>query len=220
MVAADTHLTKRFDDALALASDLHRTHWRKRSEGSEEPETPYMAHLLAVTAIVLEHGGSEDEAIAALLHDAVEDQGGKPTLEKIRGEFGDTVAEIVCGCTDTLYDPKPSWGPRKKQYIERLAKESCSVRLVAAADKLHNVRSVLADYLALGQKKETLWERFTGRRQGTLWFYRAVTTALQCADRSGEDRLDALVRELDRSVGDLEWAANGGTAILEFPGPD
>jgi (p)ppGpp synthase/HD superfamily hydrolase len=206
-----THLTKRFDDALLMASQIHREQPRKGSQ------TPYIAHLMAVTAIVLEHGGSQDEAIAALLHDAAEDQGGRTRLNEIRGKFGKPVADIVEGCTDTLASPKPSWGPRKQRYIERLEKEPYAVRLVAAADKLHNARSVLADYRAAG---EDLWPRFTGGRDGTLWFYRAVTNALKAGAKPGEDRLDALIRELDRTVMSLEEAANGGMRMTRYPGPD
>jgi (p)ppGpp synthase/HD superfamily hydrolase len=206
-----THLAKRFDDALVMASEIHREQPRKGSQ------TPYIAHLMAVTAIVLEHGGNEDEAIAALLHDAAEDQGGRTRLKEIHGKFGKPVEEIVEGCTDTLEDPKPSWGPRKRRYIERLETEPHSVRLVAAADKLHNARSVLADYQSTG---EALWSRFNGGREGTLWFYRAVTNALKAGAQPGEDRLDSLIRALDRTVIELEHAANGGARITRYPGPD
>src|SRR4029079_2561190 len=131
-------LSKRFDDAFQYASDLHRTQTRKSSG------TPYLAHLMAVAAIALEYGAMEDEAIAGLLHDAVEDQGGPPVLAEIRARFGDGVAEIVDGCSDTDQVHKPSWWPRKQRYVERLASAPSSVRLVVAADKLHNVQAVLA----------------------------------------------------------------------------
>lgn len=191
-------LTERFIDAISYATRLHAGQTRKGSD------TPYIAHLLAVTALVLEHGGSEEEAIAALLHDAVEDQGGRPTLEAIRTRFGDEVATIVAGCTDTDEIHKPSWRPRKERYIAHLRAAPYSVRLVSAADKLHNARSVLADYRELG---EPLWSRFTGNRDGTLWFYPAVTQALRDALQPGETELGALVHELERTVTALEAAA-------------
>ncbi len=156
------------------------------------------AHLLGVTAIVLEHGGDEDEAIAALLHDAVEDQGGRPRLEEIRGRFGDAVAEIVDGCTDADTVPKPPWRERKEAYLAHLPAASRSVQLVSAADKLHNVRSLVEDYRASG---EDIWQRFNGGREGTLWYYRAVLQRL--------DKLvgTPLVEQLERAIVELERLA-------------
>ena len=194
-------LSLRFDDALVFAADLHREQRRKGSD------TPYIAHLLAVTALALEHGAIEDEAIAALLHDAVEDQGGAQMLDKIRARYGDVVADIVAGCTDTDQEHKPSWRPRKVRYLAHIRKAPANVRLVSAADKLHNTRSVLADYRALG---EDLWPRFTGGREGTLWFYRAMVEALRQGRQPGEERLDALIAELDRAVSELEQLARSG----------
>jgi (p)ppGpp synthase/HD superfamily hydrolase len=192
-------LSRRFDDALLFASDLHRTQTRKGSG------TPYIAHLMAVAAIALEHGASEDEAIAALLHDAVEDQGGLPVLAEIRARFGDAVAKIVAGCTDTDQVHKPSWWPRKERFIERLASAPYSVRLIVAADKLHNVRSVLADYRRLHQD---LWSRFTGGKDGTLWFYRAVGDTLRQAAGPDETELNLLLDEIERNVRELERVVN------------
>ena len=120
-------LTERFTRALTLACDLHRTQARKGTQ------IPYVAHLLGVASIALEHGAAEDEAIAAVLHDAVEDQGGAPTLARIRSEFGEAVAEIVDGCTDTDVEPKPPWRARKEAYIAKIATKSASTRLVSAA---------------------------------------------------------------------------------------
>jgi (p)ppGpp synthase/HD superfamily hydrolase len=194
-------LSPRFDDALVFAANLHREQRRKGSN------TPYIAHLLAVTALALEHGAGEDEAIAALLHDAVEDQGGAPMLAEIRDRYGDTVADIVAGCTDTDQEHKPSWRPRKERYLAHIREAPASVRLVSAADKLHNARSVLADYRALG---EDLWSRFTGGREGTLWFYRAMVDSLREGRQPGEERLDALIAELDRVVSELEQLAQSG----------
>ena len=155
----------KFCDALTFATQLHANQMRKGKS------VPYIAHLLAVTSIALEHGATEDEAIAALLHDAVEDQGGLPTLEKIRARFGDAVARIVLGCTDsTVTDPakKPPWKERKVAYLAHLEQAAPSVRLISAADKFHNARSLLADYRLEG---EGVWERFNGGKDGTLWYY-------------------------------------------------
>ena len=182
-------LGPRFEEALTYAARLHREQVRKGSG------VPYLSHLLGVAGIALEHGASEDEAIAALLHDAVEDQGGAPTLAEIRRRFGDTVADIVAGCSDTDVVPKPPWRPRKEAYVAHLASASPSVRLVSAADKLHNARSILTDYRRLG---EAVWSRFTGRKEGTLWYYRAVVQAFRAYEPT------PLVDELERAVEEME----------------
>jgi GTP pyrophosphokinase len=195
-------LTTRFEEALVLAVRLHAGQTRKGTD------TPYISHLLGVTGIVLEHGASEDEAIAALLHDAAEDQGGRATLEKIRDRFGETVAEIVAGCTDSWTIPRPPWRMRKKAYIAHLRDASASVRLVSAADKLHNARTILADYRALG---ESLWSRFNGGREGTLWYYRALVGVLR--DTGPAQVVEAsIIEELDRVVSELERLASTGQA--------
>ena len=182
----------RFGEALAYASQLHALQKRKRVE------TPYVAHLLAVAAIVLEHGGDEDEAIAALLHDAVEDQGGAPRLNEICERFGAVVAEIIAGCTDADTIPKPPWRARKDAHIAHLPTASRSVQLVCAADKLHNVRALCEDYRHCG---ESLWQHFNGGRDGTLWYYRAV---LDCLDKlQGTE----LLAQLTRAVEELERLA-------------
>jgi GTP pyrophosphokinase len=185
-------LSPRFCDALVYATQLHRDQRRKGTH------IPYVSHLLAVTALVLEHGGTEDEAIAALLHDAVEDQGGAETREAIRERFGEDVAAIVDGCTDADTLPKPPWCERKKAYIEHIECAPRSVRLVSAADKLHNARAILADYRQLG---EPLWGRFNGGRDGTLWYYRALADAFHSVESN------ALTEELDRTVAELECMA-------------
>lgn len=187
--ALQESLTDRFRDALVLAFELHRTQRRKASE------TPYVAHLLAVASIALEHGATEDEAIAALLHDAVEDQGGAPTAARIREQFGSVVADIVVACSDTDVLPKPPWLARKDAYIAHVKTASASVRLVSASDKLHNARSVLADYRVIG---ELVWSRFTGGRDGTLWYYRSLADAFAAHGAS------PLVAELERVVTELE----------------
>jgi GTP pyrophosphokinase len=179
----------RFQEALVYASELHAQQRRKGSGA------PYVGHLLGVTAIVLENGGNEDEAIGALLHDAVEDQGGAPRLEEIRRRFGPSVAEIVAGCSDALTTPKPPWRQRKEKYLAHLPTAGRSVQLVSAADKLYNLRSIVEDYREHG---EAVWQRFNGGRDGTLWYYRSVIAAL--------DKLqDApLVGQLHRAVAELE----------------
>ena len=185
-------LSARFEDALVFAARLHSTQVRKGTQ------VPYVAHLLAVAGLVLEHGGDEDTAIAALLHDAVEDQGGAATREAIRARFGDHVTAIVDGCTDTDVTPKPPWRARKEAYLAHLPTTSDEVRLVSAADKLHNARTLLTDYRQWG---EAVWERFNGGRAGTLWYYRALVTTFRAVE------VTPLVEELDRTVTELERLA-------------
>jgi (p)ppGpp synthase/HD superfamily hydrolase len=185
---------EKFERALLYAARVHRDQYRKGTS------TPYVTHLLAVAALVGENGGREDEVVAALLHDAPEDQGGEATLENIRARFGDEVAQIVDGCTDTYEDPKPPWRERKERYLAHLANAPSSVCLVSSADKLHNARAVLSDYRLLG---EDLWERFNGGKEGTLWYYRAISDVLRTEDDS------PLVEELDRVVAELERLARG-----------
>jgi (p)ppGpp synthase/HD superfamily hydrolase len=158
-------LSERFEQAFRYAFELHRRQLRKGSR------TPYLAHLMGVAALVIEDGGSEDEAIAALLHDAPEDQGGLLVLEQIRQRFGDHVAEIVDGCTDTYETPKPPWRARKQRYLEHLRRAKPEVQRVSLADKLHNARSILSDLRGSG---DGLWTRFNGGKEGTLWYYRAL----------------------------------------------
>ena len=162
-------LTSRFDEALLFAAELHREQRRKGSG------VPYLSHLLAVSAVVIEHGGDEDEAIAALLHDAIEDQGGAATREEIRRRFGQRVTQIVDSCTDSDAVPKPPWRERKDKYLALLATAERSALLVSAADKLHNARSIVHDYRQIGA---ALWPRFTAGREGALWYYRQVTDVL------------------------------------------
>jgi GTP pyrophosphokinase len=182
-------LSNRFTEALTYATELHANQVRKGSG------VPYIAHLLGVASIALEYGASEDEAIAALLHDAIEDQGGAATREEIRRRFGDTVTEIVDGCTDAEIIPKPPWRQRKEAYIAHIPNASPSVLLVSAADKLHNARSILKDYRILG---EAVWERFKGGKEGSLWYYRALVEAFR---QTGSI---PLIDELERVVSDLE----------------
>lgn len=182
-------LGERFTRALDLAFELHRDQTRKGSA------IPYFGHLLGVTSLVVETGGSEDEAIAALLHDAVEDQGGRATLERIRAEFGDPVATIVEECSDSFGDPKPPWRERKQSYLERLESASEASLHVSLADKLHNIRTIVVDYRAVGEK---LWARFNAERDEVLWYYRSLA-AIFARRRAG-----ALATELGASLGELE----------------
>lgn len=186
-------LTARFEEALSYAARLHAAQRRKRTD------VPYVAHLLSVTAIVLEHGCDEDEAIAALLHDAVEDQGGAPRLAEIHQKYGPRVATIVAGCTDTDLTPKPPWQARKEAYLAHLTTADRSTQLVSAADKLHNARSLAEDYRTGG---EEVWARFNGGRAGTLWYYRAVLERLEkLTGTSLLDQLRRAVEELERLAG-------------------
>jgi GTP pyrophosphokinase len=194
-------LTERFPQALTLACELHRAQARKGTQ------IPYVAHLLAVASVALEHGANEDEAIAAVLHDAIEDQGGATTAALIHARFGTTVAEIVAACSDTDVVPKPPWRARKEKYIAHVRTASGSVRLVSASDKLHNARSLLGDYREHG---EELWSRFNGGKEGTLWYYRSLVDAFAAHG------MNRLVAELHRVVSELEELAT----ICENPSSD
>jgi (p)ppGpp synthase/HD superfamily hydrolase len=189
-------LTSRFEEALIYATQLHANQRRKRAN------TPYIAHLLSVTALVLESGGDEDEAIAALLHDAVEDQGGKKTLAEIQRRFGDKVASIVLSCSDTDTIPKPPWRVRKKAYIAHLEDASPESRHISLADKLHNARSILRDLRSSG---EETWKNFKGGKEGTLWYYRTLL------DKFKRDENNFLVDELDEVVNQIEELAKKPT---------
>ena len=193
MVAAPTKTPKlgdRFTDALVYATELHARQQRKGTD------VPYIAHLLGVTAIVLEDGGDEDEAIAALLHDAVEDQGGQPTLAIIRERFGERVAAIVLGCTDADTIPKPPWRWRKEQYIAHVRHASPSVRRVSLADKLHNARAILHDQRQIGND---VFVRFAGGIAGTLWYYRTLAQIfLDTNSGPNAAELDRVVTEMER----------------------
>ena len=184
-----TPLGPRFERALLFATRKHAGQHRKGTT------VPYVAHLLGVASLVLEAGGDEDLAIAALLHDVVEDCGGSPMLKEIRRRFGERVAHVVDGCTDTDVDPKPPWRQRKEDYIAHLRTADADTRLVSAADKLHNVRSIVATYREIGDR---VWERFHGKRDGTLWYYRTLLDEFQ------RKKSSPLIRELERAVIELE----------------
>ncbi len=188
------HLTKRFDDALIFALVAHAGHFRRGTE------IPYASHLLAVASIVMDYGGNEDEAVAALLHDSVEDCGIDP--EQMRARFGDEVANIVVACSDSLEknpDNKKRWRPRKEAYLEHLRTAPSPVLLVSAADKLHNVRSIVKDLTEIGYR---VWARFKGDKEGSLWYYETLVEILKAR---GEHR--TLVDELACAVAELQRLA-------------
>jgi (p)ppGpp synthase/HD superfamily hydrolase len=187
--AAHWPLTRRFEDALVYATQAHEGQRRKRSD------VPYVAHLLAVCALVLEDGGDEDEAIAALLHDVVEDQGGAARAADVRRRFGDRVADIVVACSDTDAWPKPPWRPRKEAYVSHVRTAPDAVRRVSLADKVHNARTILADYRAVG---EAVWQRFSAGGDDQIWYYESLVDALR--REAGSRLLD----ELARVVADLK----------------
>lgn len=187
-------LSGRFGEALEYAFHLHATQVRKGTD------IPYISHLLAVTAIVLENGGDEDQAIAALLHDAVEDQGGLPVLDEIRNRFGSRVAVIVDGCTDAYEFPKPPWQERKQRYLEHLQQAGRDVTLVSLADKLHNSRSILFELRFVGAE---IWERFKGGKEGTLWYYRSLVEAFH------QVLPGSLTEEFARVVAEIEVLSEG-----------
>src|SRR5437879_9597827 len=187
-------LGQRFLRAFLFAAEKHAGQARKSSA------IAYIGDLTGVASLVLEAGGDEDLAIAALLHDVVEDCGGVPMLKEVRRRFGKRVAKVVDGCTDADTYPKPPWRERKEAYIHHLRTADADTRLVSAADKLNNVRSVLADYREVG---ESIWSRFNGGREGTLWYYRALL------DEFLRRKPNRLTRELDRSVRELEGVTHG-----------
>src|SRR5947207_4825938 len=183
-------LSEKFEEALVYATQAHGNQMRKKTG------IPFVAHILGVTAIALEYGASETEAISALLHDTVEDCGGADRFRDIREKFCEDVAGIVDGCTDTYDTPKPPWLERKRAYIEHLKDSDSSIRLVSASDKLHNTRAILAELRRHGPE---VFERFAGKKEGTLWYYRALVTAF----REHGDHTD-LIDELDRVVTEIE----------------
>ena len=183
----------RFSQALVYANQLHNNQIRKGSN------IPYISHLLSVTALVLEDGGSEEEAIAALLHDAIEDRGGDKTRQEIQAKFGDKIAEIVEGCTESDITPKPPWKERKLATIDKLRYASPEVRRVTLADKVHNARSILGDWCRIGDK---VWERFKTGKSETLWYFKSI------AEVDRQLGSSYLGEELVRVVAQLEQTNN------------
>jgi (p)ppGpp synthase/HD superfamily hydrolase len=189
-MTAPTNLSPKFEEALLFAKQVHAGQLRKGSG------TPYFSHVLAVTSLVLEDGGSEKEAIAALLHDCAEDGGGQTILEQIRDRFGLEIAEIVLECSDTLEVPKPPWRARKQAHIDTLRTgrpESIRVKL---ADKLHNAHDLLR---SLHEHGLSVWKDFKGGKDGTLWYFREMH-AVFSETRSGFllDEFARLIEAIDQ----------------------
>jgi (p)ppGpp synthase/HD superfamily hydrolase len=182
----------KFDEALLLAHELHRHDVRKGTG------KPYISHLLGVCSLVVDYGGDEEMAIAALLHDAVEDHGGYPMLEQIRRQFGERVAHIVDGCTDSYVldaTKKEPWRQRKDVYLARLPLEDADVRMVSAADKLYNCRTILRD---LRREGIAALDRFNGGRKDTVWYYDQLVRSFRAAGSN------ELVEELAISVDEMK----------------
>ncbi len=191
--------SRRIDQALLYAHDLHRTQTRKGGG------VPYFVHLLAVAALVGDHGGDEDQVIAALLHDAVEDQGGDRTAAEIERRFGRRVAQIVLSCSDSRETPRPPWRERKERFLQHLPNAPEDALLVVLADKVHNACALVRDLESEGAR---VWSRFHGGRDGTLWYYREVTQILRARTTS------PLVRTLQHLVSRLETLAHKTDAQL------
>jgi (p)ppGpp synthase/HD superfamily hydrolase len=186
-------LSGRLDDAFTYARDVHATQTRKGTNA------PYIGHLMGVASIVMDDGGSEDEAIAALLHDAAEDHGGRPRLEDIRNRFGDAVAQIVEDCTDSWEEPKRPWAERKRAYIHHARKLPAPSLRVSAADKVHNAYAILRDLRNIG---EEVWDRFNATPDDVLAYYEGLVRAYR--DAGGGrlvDELDRIVRGIRREMG-------------------
>lgn len=187
-------LTEKFRSALLYALDLHADQVRKNKD------IPYFAHLLSVTALVMEAGGDEEETIAALLHDAVEDQGGRKRLAEIRDRYGARVARIVDGLTDAYHTPKPPWRERKEKYLQELKSASRSIVLISLADKVHNARAIYSD---LKREGPIIWTNFNGGKSGTLWYYRQLLEIFT----PFQEQYPALVQEFSCLVNDIQALA-------------
>ena len=185
--------------ALAAAAQIHAAQRRN------DTDIPYLSHLLGTCSIALEYGANEDQAIAALLHDAIED--GLPTdaARRTVASFGPEVLRIVEACTDADTHPKPPWRARKKAYLAHLAGQDGPVLLVSASDKLHNARSIVRDLRDPGVG-ESVWDRFSVPQAEKLWYYRGLVTAY----RGNPAHMPALIDELDRTVGEMEELSRGG----------
>lgn len=184
----ESPLTERFVDALQFTFEIHKPQIRKGTG------VPYISHLMAVTAMVLENGGTEDQAIAALLHDAVEDQGGLKTLLEIRRRYGVLVADLVSDLSDSASDPKPPWRMRKEAYINHLPNANPKSHLISISDKLHNARSLITDYQREG---DSIWLRFNAPKKEILWYYSTLV------DYFSEHASGPLVEELEKAVSQL-----------------
>ena len=184
--------SEKLSRAFDLASSLHEGQIRK---GSGEP---YLGHLMGVASLVIRYRGTDTEAAGALLHDAAEDCGGEEALDRIRRELSPEVADIVRGCSDCLENPKPPWRERKEAFIKSLYSASPSVLLVSNCDKIYNLGTILDDFRAQG---ESLWGRFTGKKDGTLWYYRTLTDFyLEHGFSAPADKLRGVMRALENEL--------------------
>jgi (p)ppGpp synthase/HD superfamily hydrolase len=202
MTSSAPLLTDRFRDAVALAEEVHG---RQRRSGTE---VPYLAHLLVVTGLVLEDGGDEDEAVAAMLHDSVEEGGGRHMLDRIGERFGPRVAAIVEACSDSVEEEDWPWIERKRRYLEHLPEiEDEGALRVSLADKLNNARSVVRDYREEG---DALWERFTEKTaREQLWYYERLLAFFQ------RERPGPLTEDLAQSVDELAILVARNSAASE-----
>jgi (p)ppGpp synthase/HD superfamily hydrolase len=186
-------LTSRFDEAESYARTVHDGQTRKGTS------IPYYSHLMAVASLVLDSGGTEDEAIAALLHDAAEDCGGRDRLEDIRVRFGDGVAKIVADCTDSWTEPKRPWMERKREYVEHAASLDPGSLRVSAADKVHNAWAILRDLRTMGERT---WDHFNAPPDDVIWYYSTLVRAFrQSGGGPLVDELERVVRGIERQMG-------------------
>jgi len=186
-------LSQRFDDAFRYAHELHGEQQRKGTDA------PYIGHLMGVASIVLDDGGSEDEAVAALLHDAAEDHGGRERLEEIRAKFGDAVAQIVEDCTDSWATPKRPWAERKDAYVHHARKLAHPSLRVSAADKVHTAYAILRDLRNIGER---VWDRFNAAPDDVVSYYERLVRAYRAAGGGPlVDELDRIVRGIRREMG-------------------
>lgn len=209
MSTPPTTLTARFDDALTYAREHHVGDRRKGTN------IPYLSHLLGVCSLVLDMEGSEDEAIAALLHDVVEDGGGRRAADEIRERWGDDVARIVLACSDCIADesmPKAPWQERKDAYLEQMDRKQPDELRVSLADKLHNSRAILLDLRTHG---DDLWRRFQAGRNSQLWYYGALASAFERRRGDLGEPAGAAVDELRRVVHEIAMLADDdATAVI------
>jgi (p)ppGpp synthase/HD superfamily hydrolase len=188
-----TNLSGTFDDAFLYAHQVHADQKRKGTNA------PYIGHLMGVASIVLDGGGSEEEAIGALLHDAAEDHGGRERLEDIRARFGDAVARIVEDCTDSWETPKQPWPERKRAYIHHARALPPPSLRVSAADKVHNAYAILRDLRNTG---EAVWARFNAAPDDVMAYYEGLVRAYREAGGGPlVDELDRIVRGIRREMG-------------------
>jgi len=180
-------LSRKFESALAFANQVH-AHQKRKDSGA-----PYFAHVIGVAALVLEDGGSEEEAIAALLHDTAEDQGGQAMLDEIAERFGKTIAQIVAECSDTLISPKPPWQARKENHINGLRTARPETIRIMLADKVYNSRNLLR---SLQERGEIVWENFKGGRDGTIWYFQQMYAVF--AETKSGYMLDEFARNIKR----------------------